>query len=90
MPRRVADVVPGGQPPRGAGTRVSDAGRSGQFLPVARRRRLIRATAGLLLVPTPAVIRPLQLSGPWHRFPVEGSAVARDAGVGSGAESGGS
>jgi hypothetical protein len=23
--------------------------------------------------PTPAVVRPLQLSGLWHRFPIEGA-----------------
>lgn len=27
-----------------------------------------------LVRPTPAVIRPLQLSGLWHRFPIEGAA----------------
>ena len=29
-----------------------------------------------LVRPTPAVVRPLQLSGLWHRFPIEGAAGA--------------
>jgi anti-anti-sigma factor len=30
----------------------------------------------VLVDPAPAVIRPLQLSGLWHRFPVEGTSAA--------------
>ncbi|TQN42257.1 stage II sporulation protein AA (anti-sigma F factor antagonist) [Blastococcus colisei] len=29
----------------------------------------------VLIHPTPAVVRPLQLSGLWHRFPIEGAAT---------------
>ncbi|SFF76314.1 STAS domain-containing protein [Blastococcus tunisiensis] len=29
----------------------------------------------VLVHPTPAVVRPLQLSGLWHRFPIEGAAT---------------
>lgn len=49
-----------------------------------------RAIEVVLVDPSHAVIRPLQLSGLWHRFPVEGAAAAPDPGVGSGTEGVGS
>ena len=36
----------------------------------------------VLVDPAPAVTRPLQLSGLWHRFPVEGAGVARPSSAG--------
>jgi stage II sporulation protein AA (anti-sigma F factor antagonist) len=43
-----------------------------------------RAIEVVLVGPTPAVVRPLQLSGLWHRFVIEGVGVAGESGVGHG------
>ena len=73
---RTRTALPHGKPPLRrvelelAGVKFMNSGGMAVLVQLQRLGQP-RGVAIVLIDPTPAVVRPLQLSGLWHRFPIE-------------------